>query len=331
MTGPTGPLVSVLMTAYNRERYIAASIESVLAQTFGDFELLIVDDRSTDATPEIARSFARRDSRVRLVINDHNLGDYANRNHAAGLARGTLLKYHDSDDLMYRHCLAAMAPPMAVYPEAALGLSSGKYWPGGPCPMLMTPRMSYQREFLGSTMFNAGPGGAIFRAEAFRALGGFPDAGPASDYVFWLRACARVPVLLLAADTFWYRMHGGQELQRPEAARRYAQIIGDTWAALADPACPLAAHEREQARRNVMWTHVKAIRLDVRARRFALAGTRLAAGPTPGEWLRYLRRPHRETFAGTPFDEDGGYVTPRSTAEILRRGAHWTAPQVTER
>src|SRR5207249_1995817 len=72
LAGPAGPLgseggamsaptVSVLMTAYNRERYIAASIESVLAQTFDDLELVVVDDGSGDGTVEIARRFARRD------------------------------------------------------------------------------------------------------------------------------------------------------------------------------------------------------------------------------------------------------------------------------
>ena len=55
----TAPTVSVLLTAYNRERYIASSIESVLAQTFGDFELLITDNCSTDGTLEIARSYER--------------------------------------------------------------------------------------------------------------------------------------------------------------------------------------------------------------------------------------------------------------------------------
>lgn len=307
----TAPLVSVLMTAYNRERYIASSIESVLAQTLGDFELLIVDDCSTDATLTIARTCERRDSRVRVVANERNLGDYANRNRAAELARGALLKYHDSDDLMYRHCLAAMAPPMVVYPEAALGLSSGKSWPGGPCPMLLTPRMAYQREFLGSSMFNAGPSGAIFRADAFRALGGFPTAGPASDYLFWLRACARMPVLLLPADTFWYREHAGQEIQRPDAARRYAETVRDTWAALADAACPLTPEEREQARRNVLWTQLKALRRDLGAGQCSLARARLAAGPTAGEWLRYLRRPRRDKWAGTPLDAQGEYVLPR--------------------
>ena len=104
MTG--APLVSVLMTAFNRAPFIGSSIESVLAQTFTDFELLIVDDRSTDGTLDIACDYERRDRRVRVVRNERNLGQFENRNHAAKLARGGFLKFHDSDDLMYPHCLA---------------------------------------------------------------------------------------------------------------------------------------------------------------------------------------------------------------------------------
>ena len=94
------------MTAYNRADYIAASIESVLAQTFTDFELIVVDDHSSDATTAVVQRYLG-DPRVRLVVNERNLGDYPNRNHAATFARGEFMKYHDSDDLLYRHCLDA--------------------------------------------------------------------------------------------------------------------------------------------------------------------------------------------------------------------------------
>jgi glycosyltransferase involved in cell wall biosynthesis len=298
------------MTAYNRERYIAGAIESVLAQTFEDFELVVVDDASTDGTVEIARRFARQDSRVRVEVNARNLGDYPNRNHAATFGRGTFLKYHDSDDLLYPHCLAVMVPPMLAYPRAAFGLSPARLWPGGPCPMLLTPRMSYQREFLGSGMFNAGPAGAIFRTQAFRSLGGFVDCGAPSDYIFWLRACARVPVVLLPADLFWYRIHAGQQLTSPAAARQYAQTIRDTWSALASDDCPLTEPERRQARSNVLVHHLRALGRDVRAGRLAIARARLAAGPGPADWIRYLRRPRRETFAGTPLDAAGEFIAP---------------------
>ena len=147
------PLISVLLTAYNRERYIAESIESVLAQTNGDFELIVSDDRSSDGTVAIANDYARRDSRIRVSSNERNLGDYPNRNHVASLARGRFLKYHDSDDIMYRHCLQAMAEPLEAEPRAGFALSGSRNWPGGRCPMRLTPRLAYEREFLGSGLF----------------------------------------------------------------------------------------------------------------------------------------------------------------------------------
>lgn len=318
------PLVSVLLTAYNREAYIGASIESVLAQNFGDFELLVTDNLSTDGTVEIAREYERKDPRVRVIVNDVNLGQFGNRNRGATLARGEFLKYHDSDDLMYPHCLETMLGPLAAEPRAGFALSMGWCWPGGPCPMLLTPRMAYQREFLGHGLFHCGPASALFRAEVFRQLGGFSERGVGSDYLFWLSACARVSVLLVPADLFWYRIHAGQEFQSPQAMREYAGLPGETWRALASPDCPLSPDEIEQARRNQVYSVAKQTYRDVRAGRLLLAGYRLShAGLTWRDWLRYLRRSRREMLAGTPVDERGEYVVPdwsvyRNPADVLK-------------
>ena len=238
------PAVSVLTTTYNRESYVASAIESVLAQTYRDFELVIVDDCSTDRTVEIARAYERADARVRVVVNEHNLGDYRNRNRAAELAQAPLLKYHDSDDLMYPHCLSVMVPMLLSEPRAGFGLSSGSRWSGGPCPMLLTPRMAYQREFFGEGVFFCGPAGAIFRTEVFRQLGGFIDEGVASDHLFWMRACKTIDVLLLPADLFWYRMHPAQQFQSARGQREYASVPGLIWRALHAPDCPLTHEER---------------------------------------------------------------------------------------
>src|SRR2546428_4205756 len=314
------PAVSVLVTSYNRERYIGASIESVLAQTFGDFELLVTDNCSTDGTLEVARGYERIDRRVRVVVNERNLGQFGNRNRAAELAQAPLIKYHDSDDLMYSHCLAVMVPAMQAFPEAALGLSTGRDWFGGPCPMLMTPRHSFQREFLGSGMFNPGPGGAIFRADSFKALGGWIDRGAPSDYLFWLRACARERVLLLPADLFWYRVHPGQEYQSAGVARQYAETIRDTWAALAAHDCPLEPQERDRARRNVLAAQVKLVWRDLRAGRFSLATARVAAGPHAAGGVRDIRPPSRDAAAGTPALDERARTAPEPAADgVLRR------------
>ena len=300
------------MTAYNRAPFIAPAIESVLAQRFTDFELLVVDDRSTDDTVALARRYESRDARVRVVVNPRNLGQFANRNHAATLARGRFLKYHDSDDLMYPHCLETMVTLLEAEPRAGFGLSPGSAWPGGPAPMLLSPRECFQREFLGFGLFMCGPASGLFRADVFREIGGFPDEGVHSDHLFWLRACERHSVLLLPADLFWYRLHPGQELRSRQAARDYAGLAESVWRVLASPACPLTADERRLARRHQAWTVAKQTGRDLRAGRFGLAWYRLRhAGMGPLDWLRYVRRPRRQPLAGTPLDASGDYIVPR--------------------
>ena len=308
---PSRPAVSVLLTSFNRAAFVAASIESVLQQTFGDFELLIVDDCSTDGTLDIVRDYERRDSRIRVVCNERNLGQFPNRNRAAELARGELMKYHDSDDLMYPHCLHVMVSMLLAEPRAGFGLSKGTVWPGGPCPMLLTPRMAYQREFFGQGMFSCGPAGAIFRTDTFRRLGGFEDVGVPSDALFWMRACTTEHVLLLPADLFWYRVHPQQELQSAAARQQYARVAGWMWQALNWPECPLIPEEREQARRNFTYHLAKRTLQDLRRGRWTFATARLRHSTlTLADWLRYLRPPRRDNLAGTPLGPDGGFLTP---------------------
>ncbi len=305
------PRVSVLMTAYNRAPYIAASIESVLAQTLGEFELLITDNCSTDGTFEIAKRYEGLDGRIRVVRNERNLGQFGNRNRAAELARTPLLKYHDSDDLMYPHCLAVMVPMLLSEPSAGFGLSTGNHWPGGPCPMLLTPRMAYQREFFGEGLFQCGPGGSIFRTDVFRGLGGFEDHGAPSDHLFWMRACTRVNVLLMPADLFWYRTHPHQEFQSLNAQLQTARMAGLIWQAIGAPECPLSAEEREQAKRNRAYHLAKRTMQDVRRGRWRIAAERLRHSKMSAvDWIRYLRRPKRNPFAGTPLGADGDFITP---------------------
>jgi hypothetical protein len=296
------PAVSVVMTAYNRERYVAAAIESVLAQTFRDFELIVVDDKSSDGTAEVALRYTS-DPRVRVEFNAANLGDYPNRNHAATLARGEFLKYHDSDDVMYAHCLETMVRHLSNEPRAAFALTTSAPWSGGPCPMLLTPRLAYAREYLGHGLFQVGPSCALFRREAFLELGRFPEAGSQSDGLFWMRASARVNVLLVPGDLFWYRIHPGQELQAEKSHYDTAILERDFWRALDSPACPLTAAEREQAKRNSTARLLKRMLTDLRGGRPTIAWTRFRrSGRTLAEWIRYARRQRRDIAAGCPVD-----------------------------
>ena len=99
------PRISVVMTAYNSERFLVASIGSILDQSFTDLELIVVDDGSTDSSASIIRSFSARDSRVRGIFLDRNLGIPKAANHGLRAARGEYVARMDSDDTCHRERL----------------------------------------------------------------------------------------------------------------------------------------------------------------------------------------------------------------------------------
>jgi glycosyltransferase involved in cell wall biosynthesis len=295
------PLVSVLLTSYNREAFIAEAIESVLAQTLTDFELIICDDQSRDRTRDIVDEYARRDPRIRASVNQRNLGDYPNRNKAASLARGRFLKYHDSDDVMYRHCLAVMVEALDAEPRAGFALSGSRDWPGGRCPMLLTPRLAYEREFLGAGLFHVGPSCALFRTEVLRRLGGFPEAGVASDYLFWIHTCASENVLLVPGDLFYYRVHSNQEYANPGNVVHYARARGAAWKMLGSLECPLDPALLDRAKSNFVWATTRDAYRAFNAGKISSAAAIVRfSGLGVVDWLRYLRRPNRKADAGTP-------------------------------
>jgi hypothetical protein len=295
----TVPAVSVLMTTFNREAFVGAAIESVLQQRFTDFELLVVDDASSDGTASAAREYERLDDRVRVVVNERNLGQFANRNRAAALARGRLLKYHDSDDVMYPHCLDVMVAALEAQPLAGLAMTASRAWHGTPVPQLVSPRQAYEREFLGFGMFMGGPATALFRREAFAAIGGFSERGVHADYLFWLAACARHAVVLVNADLFWYREHPGQALRSAAAGRDYAEVDGEVWRVLHSEQCPLEGESLAQARRNHAWNVAKHLWRDARRGDWRLVRHRVRhSRMSLRDWCVYLRKPRRSMFAG---------------------------------
>src|SRR5262249_33958323 len=95
-----GPLVSVVMPAYNHERYVLAALDSVLAQTHANFELIVVDDGSKGATPALLDEYAARcKSHALTVVHQANAGAHEAINHGLALARGEIIALMNSDDL----------------------------------------------------------------------------------------------------------------------------------------------------------------------------------------------------------------------------------------
>ncbi|HXP28926.1 MAG TPA: glycosyltransferase family 2 protein [Solirubrobacteraceae bacterium] len=115
----TSPRVSVIMAAYNEERFLGEAVESVLAQSFDDFELIVTDDGSTDATAALAQSFVERDPRVRLVRGERNQGKPFALNRALAIRRGELIAWLDGDDVMLPQKLARQVAVLDANPDAA--------------------------------------------------------------------------------------------------------------------------------------------------------------------------------------------------------------------
>jgi glycosyltransferase involved in cell wall biosynthesis len=112
--------VSIGLPVHNGGRYLEGAVESVLAQTFGDFELLISDNASTDETPDIARAFARADRRVRYEPLDANIGPVGNHNRCIDLTRGRYFMWLASDDLLGPTLLERCTQALDAEPAAAM-------------------------------------------------------------------------------------------------------------------------------------------------------------------------------------------------------------------
>ena len=97
------PAVSVLIPSYNCARYLPETIDSVLTQSLRDFELVILDDRSSDSSNEVLEDYARRDERIRYRLNERNLGLVGNWNACLVAARGKYVKFLHSDDKLTRN------------------------------------------------------------------------------------------------------------------------------------------------------------------------------------------------------------------------------------
>ena len=207
------PIVSFLVTVYNREAFLVETLNSILASTFVDFEVIVVDDNYSDDSLQIAKRIEESDERISVFCNDQNLGDYRNRNRAASLATGKYLKYLDADDLIYKHSLAIMVEAMEQFPDAALGLSRNVIDPKSPYPKCYTSPELYESHFLGRSPLGVGPSAAIIRRECFESVGGFSGKQFVGDSELWLKLAERWSVVTLAPALIWWRQHEGQQMQ----------------------------------------------------------------------------------------------------------------------
>jgi glycosyltransferase involved in cell wall biosynthesis len=182
--------ISIVMPCYNAERFIVLAIQSILDQTYQDFEIIVVDDGSTDTSPQIVKAID--DPRVRY-LSQKNAGPARARNTAIQAAVGEYLAFLDADDLMLPHRLAAQLAVLDADP-ALSGVGSGYVWideQGQPLPW---PYHSWQRtpdlNDITSWLFDCPfvPSAVMLRRQAWVDVGGFDEdlVGP-EDWNFWMR------------------------------------------------------------------------------------------------------------------------------------------------
>ncbi len=221
------------MPVYNREGLIAEAVRSALDSSFTDFELLIVDDGSTDASLAMAVQAAAGDARLRILRVEHG-GVAAARNAGLGEARGEFIANLDSDDAMFPGRLAAQVAYLDAHSECAAVGTRTLIMNSAGSPIAITQRYFTHEDIDRSLM--AGNGGAIgndsamFRRSSAQAIGGYEAELRATgeDHDFWLRLAERGQLANLPVVLNRYRVHDTNVSTGDGARERRLPITLDT-------------------------------------------------------------------------------------------------------
>ncbi len=267
------PRVSLVLPVHNGADFLEAALASIAAQRFADYELICVDDASSDASPRILAAAAARDSRIRVIRLDRNVGLPAALNRGFAAARGELFSWTSDDNLLRPHMLERLVAALDAAPDADIAHSDFTVInPAGETIGFVEVR-SADKLLMGNEI------GAsfLYRRAVDYALGGY-DTGlfGAEDYDFWLRASAHFRFLRVAEDLYLYRKHP-KSLTNSRAATIQALTTEVVLRAMPArlPRRDRAAVLLNQYRRN----HFK-LRLDLLARA-AMAAPLLTLGQSP--------------------------------------------------
>jgi glycosyltransferase involved in cell wall biosynthesis len=257
------PRVSLILPVHNGAAYLGEALASIAAQSFTDYELIGVDDASSDASPQILAAAATADPRITLVRLDTNVGLPAALNAGFARARGSYFSWTSDDNILRPHMLERLVAALDRHPECGVVHSDytvidpdgrpGELVRAGPADQLV----------LGN---NVGAS-FLYRREVDFALGGYdPNLFGVEDYDFWLRVAAHYRFHHVPEDLYLYRKH-----PRSLTNSRAAAIQTMTTAVVQEVLTPnVPAPRRAAALIGLFLRNHLALRLDLVARAFRL-------------------------------------------------------------
>jgi glycosyltransferase involved in cell wall biosynthesis len=230
------PIVSVIMATYNRAQYLPESIESILNQTFTDFEFIIIDDHSVDESWNILMDYAKQDQRVVLIRNSENVGISKSRNAGLAVAQGMFMAVMDSDDIAFPERLELQVEYLKQHSDCvAVGsevlLIDPEGWPLG------LKGQDFNHPAIEQTFLN-GRGGAIvhpssmIRASTLEQIGGYNPNLPVSlDYDLFIRLAEVGKLANLSQVLLKFRQHCNRvsDNQRDLQLQLMQDVLSPLW------------------------------------------------------------------------------------------------------
>lgn len=244
--------VSVIIPAYNAERFLADAVESVLNQTWRDFQLIIVNDGSTDATESVAQRFGAGDSRI-TIVSKPNGGLSSARNAGLAAASGEAICFLDADDILLPDKLQRQMAFLDRFPGCDLVFSDYYVADGDLTPIWLEtvrPPLATMQEYL---LYRNGfaPMCPLLRSRLVAATGRFDETlRAAEDWDYWIRAAQHGRFSYLPGPVGVYRTHAGQMHHDRELMRSSGRRV-------AEKNFPRGSRQRRTRLASVAWVEAK--------------------------------------------------------------------------
>ena len=217
--------ISVIMPVYNGERYLREAIDSILGQTYADFEFIILDDGSSDSSADIVRGYD--DPRIRFVQNEKNMGVAATLNRGLDLARGEYIARMDADDISLPSRFERQLEYMESHPKVAVCGCGTQVVDSLGKPIVSAKKRVWSKnvgvrrpeQMKVDMLFSCGLAhptammrGSVFGKDGLRYD---PAFSKMEDYALWVRTMERHDIACIPDVLFQYRIHAGQVTQNP--------------------------------------------------------------------------------------------------------------------